>query len=109
MAQGQYWLTNPNVFATPFDTINGYAAVWGKSIVWSGSRYGDQGGFMSYNRPMFGQTIMWGDKSTWDQTILWDETILWSDTVLAGTVIVCDQPIFAETILWSETILWDEL
>ena len=108
-AQGQYWLTNPAVFATPSDAINGYVAVWSNTIVWSGSRYGDQGGFMSYNRPVFGQTIVWGNTIVWDQAIVWDQTILWSETILTGTTLVCDQPIFAETIIWDETILWDEL
>jgi len=106
---GQYWLTNPWVFARPYDMINSYFAVWGKTIVWSENRYGDQGSFMSYNRPLFAKTILWGDKSSWDQTILWDETILWSNTLTPGTVIVCDLPVFAETIIWDETILWDEL
>jgi hypothetical protein len=103
--QGQYWLTKPSVFATPYDLINGYVAPWSDYIVWSGSRYGDSGGFMSYNRPMFGLTIVWGDTIVWDQTIVWDETIFWRNTLAPGTTIVSDQSVFAETIIWDETIL----
>jgi serine protease AprX len=108
-APGQYWLTNATVFATPSNVINGYTALWSNYIVWSGTRYGDHGGFMSYNRPIFGLTIVWDDTLVWDATIVWDQTIVWTAAIPPGTVLVCDVPVQAETIIWDESILWDEL
>src|SRR5207253_2488714 len=51
---GQYWLTNPTLFATPYNAINGYSALWGQTIVWADSLRGGQNNFLNYNLKLFG-------------------------------------------------------
>jgi serine protease AprX len=87
-ATSQYWLNNSGTGLTRADSIAGYTAVWGGTIVWSETLF--SGNTISYNDPAWASTIVWGEKtSMWSTTIVW-ESLSTLNVWLQGQTIVWD-------------------
>jgi len=100
---GQYWLKQPNL---PYsENINGYTAVWGKTITWGEGGYA--GNSLNFNKLAWSQTIVWGETITWEETIVWGETIVWETSVAAESGSINGQTITWDDLL-AQSIVWDE-